>query len=65
MIPFIGRIPAKQVMKSKPPSDVSVKNWVICGKSGRVLDFELYQGAGLAFLPTKRAWAWVLQLFLG
>ena len=45
MIPFTGRMPAKQVMKSKP-TPVGIKNWVMCGKSGRVLDFEIYQGAG-------------------
>ena len=45
MIPFTGRMPAKQVMISKP-TPVGIKNWVMCGKSGRVLDFEIYQGAG-------------------
>lgn len=45
MIPFTGHMPAKQVMKSKS-NPVGIKNWVICGKSGRALDFELYQGAG-------------------
>uniref|UniRef100_A0A2C9K6K3 PiggyBac transposable element-derived protein domain-containing protein n=1 Tax=Biomphalaria glabrata TaxID=6526 RepID=A0A2C9K6K3_BIOGL len=45
MIPFTGRVPAKQFIKSKP-NPVGVKNFVICGKSGRAIDFELYQGAG-------------------
>ena len=45
MIPFTGRMPTKQVIKSKP-TFVGVKNWLICGKSGGVLDFELYQAAG-------------------
>jgi hypothetical protein len=38
MILFTGRMPAKQAIKSKP-NPVGLKNWVICGKSGRVLDF--------------------------
>ena len=41
MIPFTGKMPAKQVMKSKP-TPVGIENWVMCGKSGRVLDFEIY-----------------------
>ena len=45
MIPFTGRMLAKQVIKSKP-NPVGIKNRVLCGKSGRALDFELYQGAG-------------------
>ncbi|XP_064597896.1 piggyBac transposable element-derived protein 3-like [Liolophura sinensis] len=36
---------AKQVIKSKP-NPVGIKNWVLCGKSGRALDFELYQRGG-------------------
>ena len=44
MIPLTGRMPAKQIMKSKL-TPVGIKNWVMCGKSGRVLDFEIHQGA--------------------
>lgn len=45
MIPFTGRVPAKQCIKSKP-NPVGVKNFVMCGKSGRAHNFELYQGKG-------------------
>ena len=45
MIPFIGRMPAKRLMKSKS-TPIGIKNWVMCGKSGRVLDLEIYQGVG-------------------
>ena len=45
MIPFTGRMPSKQVIQSKP-IPVGIKNWVMWGKSGRVLDFKIYQGAG-------------------
>ena len=45
MIPFTGRMPAKQVVKSKP-NPVGLKIWVVCGKSDRVLDFKFDQGAG-------------------
>ena len=36
---------AKRLMKSKS-TPIGIKNWVMCGKSGRVLDFEIYQGVG-------------------
>ncbi|XP_072033257.1 piggyBac transposable element-derived protein 3-like [Amphiura filiformis] len=45
MIPFTGRVLAKQFIKSKP-NPVGIKNFVICGSSGRPLDFEFYQGKG-------------------
>ena len=42
MIPFEGRAPAQ----------LFVANFVLCGKFGRALDFELYQGAGSG-IPEK------------
>ena len=45
IVPFTGRVPAKQFIKSKP-NPVGVKHFVICCKSGGALDFELHQGAG-------------------
>ena len=45
MIPFTRRVPAKQFVKSKP-NPVGLKNIVLCGKSGRALDFEIDLGAG-------------------
>ncbi len=42
MIPFNGRVPAKQFIKSKL-NPVGMKNFVICGKSGKANDFEFYQ----------------------
>ena len=35
-------MPAKQFSKNKP-NPVGLKNFVMCGKSGRAHDFELYQ----------------------
>lgn len=34
------------------PNTVGIKNWVLCGKSGRALDFEIYQGARTG-IPVK------------
>ncbi|XP_072047401.1 piggyBac transposable element-derived protein 3-like [Amphiura filiformis] len=45
MIPFTGRVPAKQFIKNNP-NPVGIKSFVICGSSGRALDFELFQGKG-------------------
>ena len=38
-------MPTKQVIQPKP-TPVGIENWVMCGKSCRVLDFEIYQEAG-------------------
>ena len=51
MIPFEGRAPAKQFVANKP-NPIGFKNFVLCEKSGRALDFELYQGAGTG-IPEK------------
>ncbi|XP_059166991.1 microtubule-associated protein futsch-like isoform X4 [Physella acuta] len=44
MISFTGKIPAKQFDKGKL-NPLGIKNFFICGRSGRAIDFELYQGA--------------------
>ena len=51
IIPFEGGASAKQFVASKSNS-TGLKNFVLCGKSGRALDFELYQGAGTG-IPEK------------
>ena len=50
MIPFSGRVPAKQFIESKL-NPVGLKNFLLCGKSGRMLEFEIYQGDGTS-VPT-------------
>ena len=45
MIPFHGRMPARQYIKNKP-NPVGLKSYVRCGKSGIAYDFEFYEGAG-------------------
>ena len=50
MIPFTERVPAKQFIKSQL-NPVGLKNFLLCGKSGRMLEFEIYQGDGTS-IPT-------------
>ena len=45
MIPLQGKAPAKQFVANKP-NLIGLKNFALCGKSDKALDFELYQGAG-------------------
>ena len=45
MISFERRATAKQFVANKS-NLIGLKNFVLCGKSDRALDFELYQGAG-------------------
>lgn len=44
---FSGRVPAKQVVKSKP-KPVGVKIFVWCSTDGLAYDFKLYQSKGTA-----------------
>jgi len=43
MIPFKGHLNIKQYMKGKP-SPWGIKNFVMCGASGLMYNFVLYQG---------------------
>lgn len=45
MIPFTGKVAAKQVIKSKPNPE-GVKVFVRCSHDGLAHDFEIYQGKG-------------------
>ena len=40
------------LFEGRAPAQLFVANFVLCGKSGRALDFELYQGAGSG-IPEK------------
>ncbi|XP_064475826.1 piggyBac transposable element-derived protein 3-like [Ornithodoros turicata] len=50
MVPFQGRVAAKQVIKSKP-NPVGVKVFVRCSSDGLAHDFEVYQGKGTGIDP--------------
>lgn len=50
MVPFTGRIVAKQVMKSKS-NPVGAKVFVRCSSDGLAHDFEFYQGKGTGVDP--------------
>ncbi|KAH9375306.1 hypothetical protein HPB48_009174 [Haemaphysalis longicornis] len=51
MVPFTGKVPAKQVIKSKPNPD-SVKVFVRCRPDGIAHDFKTYQGKGTGIDPS-------------
>lgn len=51
MIPFTGKVPAKQVIKSKPNPE-GVKVFVRCSPDGIAHDFEIYQGKGTGIDPS-------------
>jgi len=44
MISFTGKATTKQFNKNKL-NQVGLKNFALCGKSGRMIYFEIYQGA--------------------
>jgi hypothetical protein len=44
MVPFKCRLNVKQYVKNKP-NPWTTKNFTICGKSGLLYDFIIYQGA--------------------
>nr|XP_022904168.1 piggyBac transposable element-derived protein 2-like [Onthophagus taurus] len=48
MVPFKGRLNVKQCMKNKP-SSWGVKIYTLCGASGVVYDFIIYQGTTTEF----------------
>ena len=45
MIPFKEKAPAKQFVANKP-NPIGLNNFVLCEKSERALNFDLYQGVG-------------------
>lgn len=48
MIPFTGKLNVKQYIKGKP-TPYGIKNYCLCGKSGILYDFLLYQGSNTEF----------------
>lgn len=50
MIPFTGRVAAKQFIRSKPNPE-GVKVFVRCSADGMAHDFEIYQGKGTGVSP--------------
>lgn len=44
MIPFTGKFSVKQYVKGKP-TPWGIKMFMLCGKSGQVYDFVIYQGS--------------------
>lgn len=50
MIPFKGHLSVKQYIKAKP-NPWGIKVYMICGESGKIYDFILYQGSNTEIEP--------------
>lgn len=50
MVPFTGKLDVKQYVKGKP-TPYGIKIYCLCGKSGILYDFIMYQGSSTEFNP--------------
>lgn len=50
MVPFTGKLDVKQYVKGKP-TPYGIKIYCLCGKSGILYDFIIYQGSSTEFNP--------------